>query len=213
VKIKLLFLGVFFITTLMADTNRYIITDDGLIDPRAQGKILEIGNEVKQKLGVNLYVNVKKNNGIDRNIKRAQRITMMRKIETNLVQNLQKPYAVLTIAVDQTYATILISNDLKKMIDKDDVLDSYVIPLLASKDKNTLLAKISAACLNGFAQMADSVAKAKGIKLNSSIGSEGKITATIWKIIMYTLVLSGIILYIIIILRERKYKKRGQNNV
>jgi len=210
VKIKILFLVTFFITTLMGNQNPYIITHDDLIDPRAQDKILEIGNEVKEKLGVHLYINLQENNGIDRKLERKTRLEMMKNIELNLVKNLQKPYAVLSIAVDQTYANILMSDELKTVIDKDDILDGYVIPLLASKDKNTLFAKASAACLNGFAQIGDSVAKAKNIKLDSSIGSEGKVAGTIWKMFMYTLVLGGIILYAIILLRERKYKKEAQ---
>ena len=209
-KLRLVFLVTLFITTVMGNQNPYIITHDDLIDQRAQDKILEIGNEAKQKLGINLYVDVKENNGIDRKIERQERIEMMKKIEANLVKDLPTPYAVLTIAVDQTYASILMSDDLKTIIDKDDILDGYVIPLLASKDKNTLFAKTSAACLNGFAQMADSVAKAKNIKLDSSIGSEGKVASTIWKMFMYTLVLGGIILYAIIVMRERKYRKEAQ---
>ena len=209
-KIRLLFLVTLFLTTLVANQNPYIITHDDLIDQRAQDKILEIGNEAKQKLGINLYIDVKANNGIDRKIERKQRLEMMKNIEANLVKDLPQPYAVLTIAVEQTYASILMSDDLKTIIDKDDILDGYVIPLLASKDKNTLFAKTSAACLNGFAQMADSVAKAKNIKLDSSIGSEGKVASTIWKMFMYTLVLGGIILYAIIVMRERKYRKEAQ---
>ncbi len=209
-KIRLLFLVTLFLTTLVANQNPYIITHDDLIDQRAQDKILEIGNEAKQKLGINLYIDVKENNGIDRKIERKQRLEMMKNIEANLVKDLPQPYAVLTIAVEQTYASILMSDDLKTIIDKDDILDGYVIPLLASKDKNTLFAKTSAACLNGFAQMADSVAKAKNIKLDSSIGSEGKVASTIWKMFMYTLVLGGIILYAIIVMRERKYRKEAQ---
>jgi hypothetical protein len=196
----------------MGNTNQYILTHDSLIDQRAQDKIVEIGDEVKEKLGVNLYIDVKENNGIDRKIERKLRIEMMKNIEANLVKNLQKPYAVLTIAVDQTYANILMSDGLEEIIDRDDVLDSYVIPLLASKDKNTLFAKTSAACLNGFAQMGDSIAKSKNIKLDSSIGSEGKVASTIWKMFMYTLVLSGIVLYAIVVMRERKYKKEAKNN-
>jgi len=212
VKIKLLFLVTFFITILSGNQNPYILTHDGLIDQRAQDKIVQIGDEVKEKLGVNLYIDIKENNGIDRKVERAQRIEMMKNIEANLVKDLPKPYAVLTIAVDQTYANILMSDDLKTIINRDDVLDSYVIPLLASKDKNTLFAKTSAACLNGFAQMGDSIAKSKNIKLDSSIGSEGKVASTIWKMFMYTLVLGGIILYAIILLRERKYRKEAQKN-
>ena len=194
-------------TTLSLMANPYILTHDGLIDQRAQNKILEIGNEVKAKLGVNIYIDIKENNGLNITLVREKRIKLMKIIERNLVKDLKKPYVVLTISVDQMYANILMSDDLKDIIDRDNILDGYVIPLLASKDKNTLFAKTSASTLNGFAQIADSIAQSKNIELESSIGSEGKVAGTIWKMFMYTMVLTGIILYVVIIMREKKWKK------
>jgi len=216
VKIKLLFLLSFILTTtlttLSANQNPYILTHDGLIDQRAQDKIFEIGSEVKSKLNVNLYVDMKENNGLNVELPREERIKKMKEIEQNMVNSLQKPYAILAISVDQLYTNILMSDDLKNIVDKDDILDGYVIPLLASKDKNTLFAKTSAACLNGFAQIADSIAASQNIELQSSIGSSGKVASTIWKMFMYTLVLGGIILYAVVIMRERKYKKEAKEN-
>ena len=201
------------ISILPLTANPYIITHDGLIDQRAQDKIYQIGTESKLKLNVNIYIDIKENNGLNINLERKERIVLMKSIEKDMVKNLKPPYAVLTIAVDQMYANILMSDDLKNIIDRDDILDGYVIPLLASKDKNTLFAKTSAATLNGFAQIADSIAMSKNIKLESSIGSEGKVAGTIWKMLMYTLVLTGIILYAVIIMRERKYKNISKDEL
>lgn len=208
---KLLFLLLVFISTLSANQNPYIIMDDGLIDQRAQDKIFEIGQETKQKLGVNLYVNIQENNGINPKEKRDIRKNLMRKLEAEMISKLDKPYVVLSISIDQLYANILYSDDMKTIIDKDDILDGYVIPLLASKDKNSLFAKTSAATLNGFAQMADSIAQSQNITLVSSIGSEGKTAGTIWKVFMYFIVLTGLGLYVVIILKERKYKKGSKS--
>ena len=210
-KSKLLFLVLVCISALNASQNPYIVMHDGLIDQRAQDKIFQIGQESKEKLGVNLYVDIKENNGIDPKEKRDVRISLMKEKEKALVLQLQKPYVVLTISIDQLYTNILYSDDMKNIIDKDDILDGYVIPLLASKDKNSLFAKTSAATLNGFAQIADSIANSKNIKLDSSIGSEGKTAGTIWKVFMYFLVITGLGLYVVIILKERKYKK-GQKS-
>lgn len=206
-KIKLLFLLLITIVNVHAIQNPYILTHDGLIDARAQDKILEIGNESKTKLNVNLYIDIKENNGINPKEDRAIRQKMMKVKEEEIIKDLQSPYAVLTISIDQLYTNILISDDLKDIIDRDDILDNYVIPLLASKDKNSLFAKTSAAVLNGYAQMGDSIANSQNIKLDSSIGSEGKTAGTIWKVFMYTIVVVGLFLYVLIILRERKYKK------
>ena len=210
-KIKLLLFITLLISVANANQNPYILMHDGLIDERAQEKILEIGNEVKEKLGVNLYIDIKENNGINPKEKRDVRIKLMKAKELELLQKVKEPYVILAISVDQMYSNILYSSDLKDIIDKDDILDGYVIPLLASKDKNSLFAKTSAAVLNGFAQMADSVASHKDIKLNSSIGSEGKTASSIWKVFMYFLVLIGLFSYVVIILKERKYKKGVKN--
>lgn len=206
-KNKVLLLVILYCNSLIANNNEYILTHDGLIDARAQDKILEIGNETKTKFNVNLYIDIKENNGINPKEDRAIRKKQMKVKEQEIVKNLEKPYAVLTISIDQLYANILMTEDLKNIIDRDDILDNYVIPLLASKDKNSLFAKTSAAVFNGYAQMSDSVAESKGTKLDSSIGNAGKQVSSIWKVFMYTLVVIGLVSYIVIIMREKKYKK------
>jgi len=201
---KLLFFIVVFVTYSYA--TDFVLNTGGLLDKRAYQKINEIGNEVKNKIGINVYLDVKGNNGIKLTLPRKERIKQMKILENKLISHLKKPYVVLTLALDQQYANILYSKDLSSVIDKDDILDGYVIPLLAAKDKNTLSSKVSAAVLNGYAQIGDVLADTKHIKLKSSIGSQGKIAGTIWKMFMYTLVLFGIGAYVIVILRERKMK-------
>ena len=76
--------------------------------------------------------------------------------------------------------------------------------MLASKDKNTLFAKVSAASLNGYAAIADIIAEAQNIKLESSIGNSGKVSSTIWRVVMYTLIVLGLLAYTYAILKKRK---------
>lgn len=207
-KLKFLLVLLFIVNTLMAKEINYVLLHDGLIDQRAQGKINQIGKEVKEKLGVLVFLHIVENNGINMDLSRDERITKMREYDKKVLSKFDtsKSYAVLTLATDQTYANILLSDDLKNIIDKDDVLSGYVIPLLASKDKNSLFAKTSAACLNGYAQIGDSLADNKGIELISSIGSSGKTAGTIWKTFMYMMVMIGIVSYTIIVLKQRKKK-------
>jgi len=209
-KLKLLYLLTILTLSLSAATvkTNYILNTSGLLDERAYIKINEIGTEVKEKLNINIYLDVKGDNGINIDLPMKEKIKLMKESEKELVKNLKKPYVVLTLALDQKYSNILFSNDeLKKIVDRDDVLDGYVIPLLAAKDKNTLMSKVSASTFNGYAQIGDSIAQSKNIKLISSIGSEGKTAGTIWKVFMYTMVLIGIVSYFFIILKEKKYKK------
>lgn len=188
--------------------NSVILKHDGLIDQRAQDKINEIALEAKERLGINIYTYITENNGIDPALPREQRREMMKKFENTLIGSLgsKKSYVILVLSIDQKYASILASKDIMSKINKDDILDGYVIPLLASKDKNSLFAKTSAATLNGVAQIADSLAQQQGIELKSSIGSGGKTASSIWKVFMYSLVVFGIVAYAVIIMRQRKYK-------
>ena len=205
--LKRIILFVFlYINMLNAASNSFIIKHDGLIDQRAQNKINEIGLELQQKLHVNAYVYITENNGINPDDPREKRLKQMKKFDKIILSKITTTsnYVVLLISIDQSYANILASDNIKNIIDKDEILDGYVIPLLASKDKNSLFAKTSAAMLNGYAQIADSIANNKDIKLVSSIGSEGKVTSSIWKVFMYSMVVFGIGAYTMIVMKQKK---------
>lgn len=183
---------------------QFILNDDKLIDDRAKEKINQIGDEVKSKLGVNIYIYAKSNLGLDENIKTKEKIEFIRSNENQLVSTLEQPYVLLTIAVEETHVNLFFSDSLKEVLDKNDILDGYVVPLLASNDKNTLFAKVSAATLNGYAAIADKIADSKDMKLESSIGNAGKVSSTIWRVVMYTLIVLGLLAYTYAILRKRK---------
>ncbi len=192
----------FFCQNLSA--QNFIINDDKLIDDRAKEKINQIGDEVKSKLGVNIYVYVKSTLGLDENIKTKEKIDIIKSNENQIISKLEDPYVLLSISVEETHVNLLFSEEFKTILDKDDILDGYVVPLLASKDKNTLFSKVSAATLNGYAAIADTIADSKNIKLESSIGNSGKISSTIWRVLMYTIIILGLFAYTYAILKKRK---------
>lgn len=202
-KVGVIYSLLLFLCTSLSAQN-FILNDDNLIDNRAKEKINQMGDEVKAKLGVNIYVYAKSNLGLNENIKTKDKIDFIKKTENQIISTLEKPYVLLTIAVEETHVNLLFTDDLKDVIDKNDILDGYIVPLLASNDKNTLFAKVSAATLNGYAAIADAIAESKEIKLESSIGSEGKVAGTIWRVLMYTLVVLGLLAYIFAILKRRK---------
>ena len=192
----------FFCQNLFA--QGFIINDDKLIDDRAKEKINQIGTEVKSKLGVNVYVYVKSTLGLDENIKTKEKIDIIKNNESQIISTLEKPYVLLSVYVEETQVSLLFSDELKTIIDKDEILDGYVVPLLASKDKNTLFAKVSASSLNGYAAISDTIAESKNIKLESSIGSAGKVSSTIWRVLMYTIIILGLFAYTYAVLIKRK---------
>lgn len=193
-----------FLTSSYASVNPYFLNDDINTNSKATQKILEIGNELKNKTGVNAYIYAKQDFNLSENILMDKKINVIKSIENNITKNLTGSYVVLVLSVDDVHVNLLISNDLKNIVDKDEILDDYVIPLLASKDKNSLDSKISAAILNGYAEITDRIAASKGVTLSSSIGSGGTQASSIWKVFMYTLLLGGIVAYTIAILRSKK---------
>ncbi|MDX4061202.1 hypothetical protein Q6A90_02365 [Aliarcobacter skirrowii] len=199
--------GVILSLLLFLYTNGFaqnFLLNGDLVDIRAKEKILQMGNEVKSKLGVNIYLDSKVDLNIDPKLPTKDRLNLIKKYEDNILKNLEQPYVLLTIAMEQMHVNLYFSDSLKNTIDKDDILNGYVVPLLASKDKNTLASKVSAATLNGYAAIADTLAESQKIKLESSIGSEGKVSSTIWRVFIYFLVISGLLAYTYAVLRKRK---------
>lgn len=195
----------FFIPNINASTTtQYILSHDELIDQRAIEKINQIGNEVETKTGVKIYLFVKENYGIDDSLSMKERFEKIKLYENEILQTISKPYVLLTMSLDQTHINLFVSDELNTIIDKNEILNDYIIPLLASKDKNNLFSKVSAALLNGYAQIGDDIATSRNIKLDSSIGSGGTTFSTLWKVFMYFIIVTGLAAYTVAVLKAKK---------
>jgi len=182
----------------------YILEGKELIDPRAIKKIDEIGSELYQRTGVNVYIYAKDMYKYGNFESTAQKLEFIKKLESNVTSRLKDPYVLLSLSIEDTHINLLNSKELDDSLDRDDILDNYIIPLLASKDKNGLYAKVSAAILNGYAEIGDSIAKKRGIELESSIGNEGHTFNAIWRVFMYFIIVTGLLVYTYAVLRARK---------
>lgn len=204
-KIGVIFSLLFFLSQNLFAGN-FILSDDNLIDPRAKSKINEIGSEVKSKLGTNVYIYAKESLGLNEDTSRKEKFDIIKNLEKEIIPALEKPYILLSMSVEDMYVNLLFSDNLEEVVNKDDILNGYVIPLLASKDKNTLLAKVSASMLNGYSAIVDSLSENKEIKIesNAEIGNQGKVSSTIWRVFMYTLIVTSLILYTYAVLRKKK---------
>jgi hypothetical protein len=190
--------------TLTKTSSQFILSGAKMIDPRSIAKIDEIGNELLSKTGVSVFIYAKESYS-DIEIKsRKSKMEFIKSYEQNITKKLKNPFVLLTTSLEDTHINLLVSQDLKGVLDKDDILDKYIIPLLASKDKNSMYAKVSAALFNGYAAITDKIAENRGIELKSSIGSVGTLTSTIWRVLMYTIIVIGLILYTIAILKSKK---------
>jgi hypothetical protein len=184
--------------------SKFILSGAKMIDPRAIAKIDEMGNELLSKTGVGVYIYAKEQYSQKEFPNTKSKMEFIKSYERNITKSLKNPFILLSMSLEDTHINLLMSPELKKSIDKDEILDKYIIPLLASKDKNTMYSKVSAAMFNGYAAITDAVASSRGIELKSSIGSAGTVASTIWRVFMYTVVVIGLILYTIAVLKSKK---------
>jgi hypothetical protein len=190
--------------TLTKTSSKFILSGAKMIDPRSIAKIDEMGSELLNKTDVSVYIYAKESYSDTKIEDRKSKMEFIKSYESNITKKLKNPFVLLTISLEDTHINLLTSEDLKGVLDKDEILDRYIIPLLASKDKNSMYAKVSAALFNGYASITDKIAESRDIELKSSIGSAGVVTSTIWKVFMYTIIVLGLILYTIAVLKSKK---------
>ena len=185
--------------------SRFILEGKELIDPRTIQKIDEMGKELFEKTGVNVYIYIKKTY-LDTEIKdKKEKFLRIKEYEQNILKSMERPYVMISMAVDDVYVNILNSSDLDSIIKRDNILDRSIVPILASHGKNPLYTKVSVALLNGYGEIADEVAmNLKGITLDSSIESGASTFKAFWRYFMYVLVFLGLFAYIYAMTKGRK---------
>ena len=187
--------------------SKFILEGKKSIDPRAIKKIDTMGSELFVKTGVNVYIYAS-NRYADKTFSDTKsKIEFIKSFETNILKELKKPYALLTVSLQDKHVNMLVSDELKNVVDKDTILSGYIIPLLASYDKNSIEAKMSAGLLNGYSAVVESIATSKGVTVDSVIHGSGRTFAIVWKVIMYIIVMLGLLAYFYALWRDKRRSK------
>ena len=184
--------------------SKFILKGKESIDPRTIEKIDTMGKELFVKTGVNVYVYAS-NRYADKTFNDTKsKIEFIKSFETNLLKDLKNPYVLLTVSLQDQHVNMLSSDELNNVVDRDTILSGYIIPLLASFDKNSPEAKMSAGLLNGYSAVVESIAKSKGVKVDSVLHGTGRTFAVIWKIFMYLIVILGLLAYFYALWKEKR---------
>jgi hypothetical protein len=175
------------------------IINQNIIKQSAYDKISQISDELYKKTGVSIVVHF---------VERAE--GGIPEYEKNVTCKMSSPYVFLLFVSKDEKVDIVVSSELQSIIIKNDVLSPFpggpIIPILAAQDKNAVDAKYSAAALNGVADIADNIAKNKGVVLESNIGSDSKIFMQILRVVFYGIIIGALSIYIYRIYRRRKQK-------
>ncbi len=168
--------------------NGEVLDEANLFSTEVKNKILQISNELENKTSVKLNL--------------ASMATLK---DPNLAgitlvfepKNAEKKSGRVQIYADEANL---------KLFDKDAVLSPFphkgtIIPILVSPKGVDIY---NAAALNGIADIAEQVAKTKGVKLESSIGNANKATLNLMRFGIYGF-LAGVVL---VFLTKRIYRKK-----
>ena len=143
----------------------------------ATKKISEISAELYAKTGVSIILHAKSNLG-------SQNIL---EYEKNISLSIKSPYVLVVMADKEQKVDMIISPDLTGKIDKNNILNNYIIPIISANDKNEVQSRYSAALLNGISEIAEEIAKSNNVILTTALGNESKDTILIIKYIIYSL--------------------------
>lgn len=210
----------FFQTTLVAE---YLYKDEVIFNPKFTESIEELGSELYQKTGIKLRLLMLKELPVD---------TTIVEYEKEIIKDFNNPTILLTFSeMDSQVDILAYPTSLYEYFDKKQVLSPIsspvqafviallnmdfsdmssggtILPLLAQKaKKGEVLGKYSGAMFNGYADIAEQIAKSKNIKLEHAVGNANQTSILIVKTIFYGIILIAIYMYI-----KRKLYLRRQN--
>ena len=144
----------------------FVLNNDDVLMEKAVDKINEMAAELNEKTKIGVYISAVAK------LENNETITTYTK---RLGESLDAPFVLITLSQIDRQIDLITSDDLAKRIDKDEVLDHYIIPLFVEIRKDiSQQNQLSAGIFNGVAFVVDTLAAQEGIELVSSVGSGSK---------------------------------------
>lgn len=201
------FIALFLIFSTICEA-KFILQNDQILNEKVINELETIGAELQEKTGVGLYVATWQSlNGQNSAPTVSQDINQILNQKAQiLTENLTKPYILLVLTQKEHKVKIYNSAETDKLFDKAQVLSPMpnrgtIIPLLVThKGKDVY----NAAILNGYADIADQVAKSQNIELISSIGNANKDVMNFVRFIFYGVIIFALGGYIFRKFRGKK---------
>jgi len=162
--------------------NANSLINDHIISPKAADFIEKMGKELKDKTNINGYI-IATNDEIKRGVSVYDYIKKYK-------SSINEPYVAIVFAPNSKRLHLVSSSkELLNSLDKGAILD-YAIKVIASEDKNSQQSKYDVGMVQAFSEMADEIAKAKGVNLDTTIKDGGN---WIIKVINYLVIIGSLI--------------------
>lgn len=180
----------FLLLPLFLFAQNSIVFNENVLNQKVENEIALIGEELYEKTGIFLGVALGDKTKFE-----------------DLVQKqnaLPKSYVLLVLSKASHKVDIVGSKGALALINKEEVLSPYsgvgsILPILATNKGDIY----NAAVLNGYADIAERLAKARGVSLKHSIGNANRDTLNILRILIY-----GFICFALLYYAQRRMKRR-----
>lgn len=180
----------FLLLPLFLFAQNSIVFNENILSQKVENEIALIGEELYEKTGIFLGVALGDKTKFE-----------------DLVQKqnaLPKSYVLLVLSKASHKVDIVGSKGALALINKEEVLSPYsgvgsILPILATNKGDIY----NAAVLNGYADIAERLAKARGVSLKHSIGNANRDTLNILRILIY-----GFICFALLYYAQRRMKRR-----
>jgi len=154
------------------------IIKDELLKPKAKERIIVMADELKQKTGISGYL-IATNDALPRG---TSMVDYAKKFEVNL----NKPYIIFIFAPhNQRIGIIPSSPELSNLYNETDVKDAAIDVVRDEYDGNSIEDKYNVAVVQAFSELADEVAKAKGVQLTTTIPNETQWIVNFLRVFIY----------------------------
>jgi hypothetical protein len=180
--------GLFALIAILCFSNpllaKYIVIDEVVKVDGFNEQIEPMGEELSAKTGINLYMSL---------VKRTENNQSIIEYQQALIKTLEEP-AVLFSFVEESKQVQIYAEDksLYKLFDREEIMNPLaiwpffngrVIPLIGAKAPKEVdpKDKYAVAMYNGYAEISEQIAEAKGVVLDTAVGDTNK---NIYKVII-----------------------------
>lgn len=171
----------------------FVIENENQLVEKTVGFIEILSSEVYEKTGVKMYIVALEDLG-EMNLQEK---------ESSYTYNLQNPYVLLFFSKNEKKINIIVSQEVERMFDKNEVYWDYIVPLIPNSAKELTNERISAFLLNGFVDMADRIAEFHNVKLEHNFPTQNKGVQIAVRIALYGMLFVLFVLFVFVYLRRK----------
>lgn len=171
----------------------FVIENENQLVEKTVGFIEILSSEVYEKTGVKMYIVALEDLG---------KMNLQEK-ESSYTYNLQNPYVLLFFSKNEKKINIIVSQEVERMFDKNEVYWDYIVPLIPNSAKELTNERISAFLLNGFVDMADRIAEFHNVKLEHNFPTQNKGVQIAVRTALYGMLFVLFVLFVFVYLRRK----------